>query len=71
MLQACLRLSIDANDHRLGIDRPILPPFLTYLRLLNLELPFGQVDLLFEQQPLDVGVTVLRKLGDFEVRVIR
>ena len=71
LLQACLRLSIDANDHRLGIDRPILPPFLTYLRLLNLELPFGQVDLLFEQQPLDVGVTVLRKLGDFEVRVIR
>ena len=37
----------------------------------NLELPFGQVDLLFEQHPLDVSVTVLRKHGDFEVRVIK
>jgi hypothetical protein len=53
------------------VDRAILPPFLTYLRLLNLELPFGQVDLLFEQHPLDVSVTVLRKQGDFEVRVVK
>jgi hypothetical protein len=27
--------------------------------------------LLFEQHPLDVGVTVLRKTGDFELHVIR
>lgn len=53
LIQACLRLSIDASDRRLCVDRAILPPFLTYLRLLNLELPFGQVDLLFEQHPLD------------------
>jgi glycogen debranching enzyme len=69
LIQACLRLSIDANGRRLCIDRAILPPFLTYLRLLNLELPFGHVDLVFEQQPLDVSVSVLRKRGDFEVRV--
>jgi glycogen debranching enzyme len=69
LIQACLRLSIDG--HGLGINRAILPPFVTYLRLLNLELPFGRVDLLFEQHPLDVNVTVLRKHGDFAVRAIK
>jgi glycogen debranching enzyme len=71
LIQSCLRLSIDLTHSRLCVDHAILPPFLTYLRLLNLELPFGQADLLFEQHPLDVGVTVLRKTGDFELHVIR
>ncbi|HEX6465572.1 MAG TPA: amylo-alpha-1,6-glucosidase [Vicinamibacterales bacterium] len=71
LIQACLRLSIDARNRVLIADRSILPPFLTYLRLLNLELPFGHVDLLFEQHPLDVSVTVLRKEGDFEVTVVK
>ena len=52
-------------------DRARLPPFLTYLRLHDIELPFGRIDLLFEQQPLDVSVTVLRKQGEFTVRVIK
>jgi glycogen debranching enzyme len=69
MIQSCLRLSVDADRRRLTIDRAILPPFLTYLRLLELALPFGRIDLLFEQQPLDVSVTVLRKQGDFDVHV--
>ncbi len=71
LLQACLRLSVDAGQHRLTIDRAVLPPFLTYLRLRQLELPFGTIDLLFEQHPLDVGVTVLGRQGDFEVRVVK
>jgi glycogen debranching enzyme len=71
LLQSCLRLRVDPQERRLTIDRPILPPFLTYLRFLNLELPFGDVDLLFEQHPLDVAVTVLRQRGAFEVRVIK
>jgi glycogen debranching enzyme len=71
LIQASLRLSVDATRNLLSIDRATLPPFLTFLRLLNVELPFGRVDLLFEQQPLDVSVTVLRKQGQFTVRVIK
>jgi glycogen debranching enzyme len=71
LLQSCLRLSVDAAARMLSIDRPILPPFLTYVRFLNIELPFGDVDLLFERHQLDVAVTVLRQRGDFEVRVIK
>jgi len=71
LLQSCLRLSVDDGYRRLCVDRARLPPFLSHLRLMNLELPFGHVDLLFEQDPLDVSVTVLRKDGDFEVRVLK
>ncbi|PWT82161.1 MAG: amylo-alpha-1,6-glucosidase [Blastocatellia bacterium] len=71
LLQSCLHLSLDATERQLSIDRPILPPFLTYIRLLNLELPFGHVDLLFEQHQRDVAVTVLRQQGEFDVRVIK
>jgi glycogen debranching enzyme len=71
LLQSCLRLSLSPLERRLTVAQPILPPFLTYVRLLNLELPFGEVDLLFEQHPLDVGVTVIRQKGDFEVRVLK
>jgi glycogen debranching enzyme len=71
LIQACVRLSIDAADRRLSIHRPVLPPFLSHLRLRNLELPFGEVDLQFEQHPLDVDVTVLRKEGEFEVQVMK
>ena len=71
LIQSSLRLSIEIDHPRLSVDRAILPPFITYLRLLDLELPFGRVDLQFEQHPLDVSVTVLRKEGDFEVRVTK
>ncbi len=71
MIQACLRLSVDAQGRRLSITRATLPPFLSFLRLRELRLPFGEVDLLFEQHPLDVSVTVLRKRGEFEVRVVK
>jgi glycogen debranching enzyme len=71
LLEACLRLSIDVPARRLCVDRATLPAFLTSLRLLNLDVSCGTVDLLFEQHPLDVSVTVLKRQGDFEVRVVK
>ncbi len=71
MLQACLRFSLDAHTHQLCIDRPTLPPFLGSLRLTKLEVPQGEVDLLFERHLHDVNVTVLDKRGDVEVRVLK
>jgi glycogen debranching enzyme len=71
LIQASLRLSVDADHHVLTIDRATLPPFLSFLKLADVELPFGRIDLHFEQHTLDVAVTVLRKQGDFEVRVVK
>jgi glycogen debranching enzyme len=71
LLQACLRLSVDVPARRLSVERAMLPPFLYSLRLENVDLSLGTVDLLFERHPLDVSVTVLRRQGDFEVRVVK
>jgi glycogen debranching enzyme len=71
LIQATLRLSIDVGAKQLCVDRPMLPPFLTHLRLLNLDVSFGTVDLLFERHPLDISVTVLRKDADIDVRVVK
>jgi glycogen debranching enzyme len=71
LIQASLRLSIEAGARRLCIDRPWLPPFFSSLCLRNLALPFGDVDLLFVREPPNVDVTVLRKSGDFEIRTLR
>jgi glycogen debranching enzyme len=71
LTQAALRLSIDVESRRLSIVRATLPPFLTWLRVLNLDVSFGTIDLHFERQPLDVSISVLRRHGDFEVRVVK
>ncbi len=71
LMQSALRFSVDVRGRRFSIERAILPPFLTYARIRNIALPFGEIDLLFEQQPLDVSVTVLRKRGDFEVQILK
>src|SRR4029079_8649311 len=62
-LQSCLHFSIDAEGKRLCVNRATLPSFLNYVRVRTLDLPFGNVDLLFERHPRDTGVTVLRKTG--------
>jgi glycogen debranching enzyme len=71
LIQACVRLRVDADRRVLSIERAVLPPFLTFMRILGIELPFGQIDLLFERRPLDVNVTVLRQQGEFEVSVLK
>ncbi len=69
LLQACLRLSLLPDRRTLQISRPILPPFLTYLRLLDVRMPEGAVDLLFEQRSEEVAVTVLDRRGDVAVDI--
>ncbi len=71
LLQACLRLSPGPDHRTLRITDPILPPFLKHLRLFNLELPGGAVDLLFEQRGDGVAVTVLDQRGDVSVDVVK
>jgi glycogen debranching enzyme len=71
LIQSCLRLSIDVAARRLRVGPVVLPPFLAYLRLLNLELPFGSIDLLFERHGVEVSTTVLNQKGRFELENLR
>jgi glycogen debranching enzyme len=70
LIETALRLSIRTEPDSLTVTRPWLPPFLTGVRLLGLELPFGTADLQFERRDATVHVTVLRTQGDFDVCVL-
>ena len=51
-----------------GTDATTLPPFLNWLRVLNLAVPWGDLDLLVERQGAHLSVAVLRREGEFDVR---
>lgn len=69
MLQACLGLDIDSEPARITFNRPSLPPFLPTVELRNLQVGKASVDLLLVRNPQSVGVNVLRRRGDVEIRV--
>jgi glycogen debranching enzyme len=71
LLQSCLGLDIDATETQIRFVRPHLPSSLQELRIHNLEVGEGAVDLLFIRYEDDVSVNVLRREGDVQVIVIK
>jgi hypothetical protein len=49
----------------------VLPPAIGQLRITGLEVGNGRVDLLLENHPHDVGLTVLGREGDVRVVVVK
>ncbi len=70
LLQASLGLELLDRTGEVKFYRPMLPDFLDHLRLRNLRLSTGSVDVLLHRQENNVGVTVTRRDGDVVV-VIR
>jgi len=71
MLQACLGLEIDGARNEVAFRHPVMPEALPSLRIINLAVGDGSVDLLLENHPHDVGVTVLRRRGQVSVIVVK
>ncbi len=71
MLQACLGIEIDGGRKEVIFRHPVLPESLPGLRIVNLRVGDGSVDLMLENHPHDVGVTVLRRRGHVSVVVIK
>jgi glycogen debranching enzyme len=71
LLSAALGLSVDGCNSEIALTRPVLPASIPVLRLTGLPVGNGSVDLLLENQPHDVGVTVLRRDGDVRVTVVK
>jgi glycogen debranching enzyme len=71
LLQACLGLNIDATATQIRLVRPYLPSSLQMLRIHNLQVGSGTVDLLFTRHDDDIGVTVLRREGDVQIMAIK
>jgi glycogen debranching enzyme len=71
LLAAALGLSVDGRTHEITLSRPVLPSSVPILRVTGLPMDGGSVDLLLENHPHDVGVTVLRRDGDARITVVK
>jgi glycogen debranching enzyme len=67
LLQAALGLVIDGRRRRVAFYRPLLPPFLEEIRIRNLRVGEGTLDLVLERRDNDVGISVPRRDGDIVV----
>jgi hypothetical protein len=66
-----LGLTVDGLRREVRLSDPILPEWLTEVRINKLAVPGGSVDLLFERHPHDVGVTILRRDPGVRVTVMK
>jgi glycogen debranching enzyme len=71
LLQGCLGLVVSGAERRVWLLRPLLPSFVSELRITNLEVAEATVDLLLVRHGDDVGVNVLRRDGDLSVVVTK
>jgi glycogen debranching enzyme len=71
LLGAVLGLSIDGVRNEITFASPRLPKSITRLRIHGLATAAGRVDLLLENHPHDVGVTVFKREGDVRIVVAK
>jgi glycogen debranching enzyme len=69
LLQSCLGISFHQDRPQIRFTQPMLPDFLPWLRIENLRVGDGRVDLMLRRHPKDVSLNVLRSEGDFSVAV--
>src|SRR5205814_5671487 len=70
LLQAALGLSIDAQRKEIAFTHPVLPEAIPELRLTGLRAGDSWADVLLENHPHDLSLTVLRRQGDVRVVVM-
>ena len=71
LLQACLGLTVEAHDRRVRCGWPILPGAIDELRVRNLVVARGQVDLTFRRYGDDVSMSIARREGEVETVVTK
>jgi len=69
LLQACLGISFHHEKPQIRFSQPMLPKFLPWIRLENLAVGNGRVDLILRRHVHDVSINVLRSEGDVGVAV--
>lgn len=71
LLQACLGLEIRASESRIYLHHSALPEKLDEIRIRNLKVRNGSVDLSCERYADSVSVNILRRSGNVEIVAVR
>ncbi len=71
LLQSCLGLTVEAQECRVRCNWPILPAAIDEVRIRNLAVAKGQVDLTFRRYGHDVSVSIARREGEVETVVTK
>ena len=71
LLQACLGLSIKAPVKQVHVSHPVLPDFLHKVEVKNLKVGDSTVDLVFQRREGDVGINILKKVGDVKIVLVK
>lgn len=71
LLKACLGLSINAPENRVSFHHPVLPSFITDLKLKHLRIGNAAVDILFRRHGSEVSVYVERRVGKLDVDIMK
>ena len=70
LLQACLGLTFSSNKPQVQFHHPQLPEYIDYIRISNMQVGDGLLDLSLRRHTHDVGINVIRKQGNVEIAVI-
>lgn len=70
LLQSMFGLSFSPEKPQVRFENPSLPSFLDWVRIQNLHVGGGTVDLALRRHPRDVGLSVERKDGDIQIVVV-
>jgi glycogen debranching enzyme len=71
LLQACMGLSIRGSPAQVSFSYPLLPPFLQEIRIKNLRVGQGAVDLLLQRHGDDVSISIDRREGNVEILTVK
>ncbi len=67
LIQACLGLSIDGKHQVIYFNKPVLPPYIHELRILNLKVGKGRLNVDVRYHKDDVGIRIYERHGEVEV----
>ncbi len=70
LLCACLGLTFSPAKPQLQFEHPALPAYLNWVRVSNLQVGGGVVDLMLTRHAYDVSINVTKKTGDVDVAIL-
>ncbi|MGH7713099.1 MAG: amylo-alpha-1,6-glucosidase [Gemmatimonadaceae bacterium] len=70
LLCACVGLTFSPAKPQLLFEHPVLPAYLSWVKVTNLQVGAGFVDLMLTRHAYDVSINVTQKAGDVDVAIL-